>query len=406
MYFKLKFNGTQNGGSENLNYASYRRYGLDALRQIIAGSITSPSGLNSTIFNQGGSIITGSAPTSGIYHFTGANHNVSSGVSGDDYYMQFFKRHHGYLTDNTNADMQRMIHIRCGATYNHQVRLCTHGTASVTGGTNPYPNAWNGWTDGGSSDTSSGYVTPYYWDSYEGIINDKVFVLKVRLIGDNYPSYFFAAVDQEFHSTYDKAQRATHQYHCPTVAIFHTDSYLEVNNQVGYTGTSPRKANLFGKVQAFGQKYPNGNNTQDSFTSQYHMGYMATQNVYSRYNSVYPPPWCEILGTTPISNGNKGFVMQPLLYNINYGQVVTYPTYNYAHLDYKESARLMGMWRTGDQTFYTGERVTDAEGNAYRAFRVYKIGANSTADDGYGAGWAYNRTHSRSAVYLFPEGGQ
>ena len=408
MYFKLKFNGTQNGGSTNLNYASYRRYGLEALYYILSGSYTSPSNLNSTIFNQGASIMTGSAPTSGIYHFTGANNNVTSSASSDDYYLQFYKRHHGYLSDNTNADMQRMIHIRATSTYSHIPRLCSHGTASVSGGTNPFPNSWNGFLDASSSaDPSLNYVTPYYYDSYEGIINDKVFVLKINMISDNYPSLFFAAVDQEFHSTYDKAQRATHQYHCPMVAIFHADTYLEVNNTPGlYSTSGVRKGNLFGKVQAFGQRWPNGYNSQDSYTSSYHMGYYSSSNVYSRYNSVYPPPWCEMLGTTPISNGNKGFVMQPLLYQINYGQVNTYPTYNYAHMDYKEAARLMGIWRTGDQTFYTGERVTDAEGNAYRAFRVYKVGASDTSSDAYAVGWSYSKPYTKAAVYLFPEGGQ
>ena len=225
------------------------------------------------------------------------------------------------------------------------------------------------------------------------------------MTADSNPSLFFAAVDQEFHSTYDKAQRATHQYHCPTVGIWHAESQLELNNTIGMTGT-PRKGNLFGKTMAHGQRHPNGTTSSDSYSNAYHMGYMSTQNVYSRYDSVYPPPWTEILGTTPISNGNKGFVMQPLLYKINYGQVLTYPTYSYSHMDYKESARLMGIWRTGDQTFYTGERVTDAEGNAYRAFRVYKVGGSDTASTGYGVGWGYDRNHSRSAVYLFPEGGQ
>lgn len=407
MYFKIVFNGTQNGGSTNLNYQSYRRYGLEALYYILAGTYTSPNNLNSTIFNRSASIITGSAPTSGIYHFSGASNNVGSGATNDDYYLQFFKRHHGYLSDNTNANMQRMIHIRCNNTYSHTVRLCSHGTASVTGGSNIFPNAWNGFLDGSSSaDPSISYVTPYYYDSYEGIINDKVFVLKINMIGENYPSLFFAAVDQEFHSTYDKAQRATHQYHCPTVGIWHADTYLETNNQSGMTGTGPRKGNLFGKVQSFGNKYPNGNNSHDSYTSHYHMGYYTSSNVYSRFNSVYPPPWHEILGTTPISNGNKGFIMQPLLYQINYGQVMTYPTYNYSHMDYKESARLMGIWRTGDQTFYTGERVTDAEGNAYRAFRVYKVGASDTSSAAYTVGWNYANPNTKSAVYLFPEGGQ
>ena len=407
MYFKLVFNGTQNGGSENLNYASYRRYGLEALYYILAGTYTSPNNLNSTIFNRTASIITGSAPSTGIYHFSGASNNIGSGATSDDYYLQFFKRHHGYLSDNTNANMQRMIHIRSNATYSHTIRLCSHGTGSVTGGSNIFPNAWNGFLDASSSaDPSITYVTPYYWDSYEGIINDKVFVLKINMIGENYPSLFFAAVDQEFHSTYDKAQRATHQYHCPTVGIWHVDSQLEVNNTIGMTSSAPRKGNLFGKTHSFGQRHPNGTTSSDSYSSTYHMGYMSTSNTYSRYDSVYPPPWGEILGTTPISNGNKGFVMQPLLYKINYGQVLTYPTYSYSHMDYKENARLMGIWRTGDQTFYTGERVTDAEGNAYRAFRVYKVGGADTGSTGYGVGWGYDRNHSRSAVYLFPESGQ
>ena len=66
----------------------------------------------------------------------------------------------------------------------------------------------------------------------------------------------------------------------------------------------------------------------------------------------------------------------------------------------------MGIWRTGDQTFYTGERVTDAEGNAYRAFRVYKVGASDTSSTAYTQGWNYANPYTKSAVYLFPEGGQ
>ena len=181
-------------------------------------------------------------------------------------------------------------------------------------------------------------------------------------------------------------------------------SKLEENNTIGSTGTSPRKGNLFGKTQCFGRRYPNGYTSSDSYTSGYHMGSMTTQKVYSRYQSIYPPPWTEIDGTSPISNGNRGFIMQPLLSMGNFGLVNTNGTSSYGHIDYKESARLMGMWRTGDQTFFTGERVTDAEGNAYRAFRVYKVGGDNTGTTGYDY-WNYDHHHSRSTVYLFPEGG-
>ena len=65
----------------------------------------------------------------------------------------------------------------------------------------------------------------------------------------------------------------------------------------------------------------------------------------------------------------------------------------------------MGIWRTGDDTFFTGERVTDGDGNAYRAFRAYKVGSPTTSNTGFTYNWGYAQEHSRSAVYLFPESG-
>ena len=92
----------------------------------------------------------------------------------------------------------------------------------------------------------------------------------------------------------------------------------------------------------------------------------------------------------------KGVLFCPQIGNVRLGN---------DHKDYKEWARLIGMWRTADDSFYSGERVVDGDGNAYRAFRVYKVGGLDTSGTGWTYEWGPDHAHSNSAVYLFPEGG-
>jgi len=406
MYFKLQNADTNFGGSGNTDYASYRQYVLETLRDIIMGDITTTSQLPNYMWNQSGSTITGSAPSAGIYHETGAYRNCNASQSGDDYFLGFFKRHHGYLQDNTNANMQRYVHIRMDGTYHMTPRMCTHGTNSATGWTNPFPSGTSGWYDAGVADISTaGASSPQYMESIEGIINDKVFVLKMNLspYSSSYGDLIFIMCDQEYQPNYDHAQRAEQIYHCPTVAILHGEFKLEQNNTIGKTSTSGTKAgNCMGKTKMYGIKYPNGDTHSDSYTSYYTMGNQSTSVSNDSYASLFPPPWFEMHASPPIADGNRGFTMQPLLFMPHYGLSVL----GSDHVDYKEHSRLIGMWRTADDSFYSGERVVDGSGNAYRAFRAYKLSSPTTSNDGYDEQWGYNKEHSKSAVYLFPEGGQ
>tara|TARA_Y100000287_G_scaffold1097_1_gene999 strand:- start:78 stop:1298 length:1221 start_codon:yes stop_codon:yes gene_type:complete len=405
MYFKLVTNSSAFGGSTNMNYAAHKRYVFSDLMDVIMGSITTTSGLDSTYFNQSASIITGSRPSTGIYHQTNAYNNLSSSDASDEYYFQFYKRHHGYLQDNTNANMQRAFTLDTNSTYSLIPRMCTNVSNSKNGGSNRFPNSTGGWLDGGStSDPSVVGNNPYYWHSLEGIVNDKVFVLKVNFsqYSTGYADLFFAMVDQEYQSNYDNYTRSVFPYHCPTVAILHGEFNLEYNNTVGKTSTSGTYAgNLFGKVQMYGKNSVNGSNHYDSYTSSYHMGQYTSTTSYDSYASLMPPSWYAMYGRTPLSNGDKGFVMQPLLFCPHIGNM----RLGNDHIDYKEWARLIGMWRTADDSFYSGERVVDGDGNAYRAFRVYKVGGLDTSSTGYTYDWGYDHAHSNSAVYLFPEGG-
>ena len=405
MYFKLVTNSSAFGGSTNMNYASHKRYVFSDLMGVIMGSITGTSGLDATYFNQAASIITGSRPSTGIYHQTNAYHNLGSSDSSDEYYFQFYKRHHGYLQDNTNADMQRAFSLDTNGTYSMIPRMGTNLSNSKNGMSNRFPNSTGGWLDASSSyDPSINGTTPYYWQSIEGIVNDKVFMLKLNCsqYSTSYADMIFMMVDQEYQANYDNYTRSQFQYHCPTVAIYHAEFNLEQNNTVGKTSTSGASSgNLFGKVQMYGLNYPNGSNHSDSYSQARNMGQYTTNTSYSSYASLMPPPWYELHGRSPIANGDRGFIMQPLLFVPQIGLNRT----GQNHKDHKEWSRLVGLWRTADDSFYSGERVLDGDNNAYRAFRAYKVSGIDTSSSGYTYQWDYSYAHSRSAVYLLPEGG-
>ncbi len=405
MYFKLTLNSTAFGGANNLNYASYKRNVFTDLMNVILGTITTTAGLDSYYFNQSTSIMTGSRPTTGIYHTTNAYNNVGSSDGANEYFFQFYKRHHGYLQDNTNADMQRGCHIYTDATYCMFPRMGTDFTNSKTGLNNKFPNSTGGWLDASSTyDPAVNYNNPQYWHSIEGIVNDKIFMLKLNR--SQYTSsaadMIFMMVDQEYQSNYDNYTRAQFQFHCPTVAIYHAEFNLEQNNTYGSTSTSGTRAgNLFGKVQMYGNNSTNGYNHSDSYSQSRQMGQFTTTTAYNNYGSVLPPSWWELYGRSPLSNGDKGFIMQPLLFCPHMGLTRTGGN----HKDYKEWSRLIGLWRTADDSFYSGERVLDGDNNAYRAFRAYKVAGINTSSNGYTYDWGYSNEHSRSAVYLLPEGG-
>tara|TARA_B100000963_G_scaffold360188_1_gene390109 strand:+ start:1556 stop:2776 length:1221 start_codon:yes stop_codon:yes gene_type:complete len=405
MYFKLMLNSTAFGGANNLDYPSYKRYIFQDLQGVIMGTITAASGLQSYYFNQSTSIITGSRPSTGIYHTTGCYDNLGSSDSSNEHYFQFYKKHHGYLQDNTNANMQRGCHIYTDSTYCIFPRMGTNFSNSKSGISNRFPNSMGGWLDASSSsDPAINYNNPHYWHSIEGIVNDKVFMLKVNRsqYTTSAPDMIFMMVDQEYQANYDNYTRSQFQYHCPTVAIYHAEFNLEQNNTVGKTSTSGASSgNLFGKVQMYGLNYPNGSNHSDSYSQARNMGQYTTNTSYSSYASLMPPPWYELYGRSPIANGDRGFIMQPLLFVPQIGLNRTAGN----HKDHKEWSRLVGLWRTADDSFYSGERVLDGDNNAYRAFRAYKVAGIDTSSSGYTYQWDYSYAHSRSAVYLLPEGG-
>ena len=265
--------------------------------------------------------------------------------------------------------------------------------------------------EGNGNTTSSpmyGYDYPSYVDRIEGIMNDAVLVIQVKYSGgtggNQYPSQTMIIVDTEYQPNIDDHMRSQYQYWCPTAYMAFTERFLEDNNTESYTSSNDRSGSVVGMVQTSGQSHQNENQYASS-SSAYHMGYYSTNFNDYNYSSFFPPPWFDMPDRAPAAGGNSGYIMQPLMYYGRHGSVMT--SGNFYHKNYKEFSALRGMWRTNDNSFFTGERVTDDKGRNYRAMRLYKTGFVNTSATGYGtAGHSYSYAHSRSATYLFPESGQ
>lgn len=390
MYFKLRNNSTRYGGTANIDSTSWRRHMLADLYNVILGNITATSGLNSTVWNRSRCVITGSRPTSGIY--TNGVSNTTTNASYNDYYFAIRKYHYG-KTINSSFNAYRELSIRWHDNWGFSPRMATHSTSQNTSGNWAY-----GWSGNSNTTTAPEYQqldSPYEVLEIEGIVNDKVLFIRVNR-DDNVAGwkFNFAMIDQEYQANLDDHLSASYQYWCPTIEIVSIDHGLEANNTVGRTNTNADyKVWKMYKSQVVGQN-TNGYNTSVDITGYQNTGYDHTDTVRGHYVSMYPFMWWEMPQQIPMPNGDNGYIMQPMLCRTGLGTKV----FAGQHYDYKEYARMMNFYRTNDDSFYTGERVLDADGNAYRAFRLNKCG-------GANAYYAYNHSVYKNAVYLIPEGG-
>lgn len=404
MFFKLISAHTGFGGANNTGYDSYRRYVLEDIQKIITGTITSTSGLQSLVFNTGASVITGSAPTSGIYSLYAAD---SKSYSSTDNWFQVKKFHHGKVI-NSNFNAYRVLGMRWQDSWGIGSTMGSHATSSATGITNAFPGNGQYNPINNSSSTyanTANYDLPSYLYSITGIINDAVFAIQMKYGNtDNVYYESMVMVDNEYQPNLDDHYLTVNQYYCPTMYMGFSDRNLDANNGPNGTSTTGRRdGQVIGSIQTHGNDY-SGANHSPSYTSADHMGFMGTQIYENSYQSIFPCPWFDMPDRYPLANGNSGYIMQPLMKYGRHG-IVNVPDRAY-HKDYKEFSMLRGMWRSNDNGFGTGERITDDTGRSYRAFRLHKTSTHDPNSTAYDEGYGYSRPNSRSAVYLFPEDGQ
>ena len=385
MYFKLFTNHTGYGGTSNLADDGWRRFMLSDLKDIITGTITQTSQLNANVWKTASSVITGQAPSAGIW--TASTHNVGSTVTYNSHYFEVIKKHYGYKTNNSFT-ANRTFRLHWVDDYGLGPRMTTHTSNNSLPG-----NTGSNWT-GSASTTGYHYRfldTPSSSFCWEGIINDDLLIFIVSK--DNaYTSganiYTFVMADQEYQPTIDDHYLTLNQYYCPTAVGAWSDNNLH-SELVGryYSSTSGAHwhQQAWAKSQVYGEN-KNGVNLAVSNNSQYHKGYYSTAAAnIGHYASTWPPMWHDMPSGVSIANGDTGYQMWPMYLVSNYGT----NSYGYGstgyHYDHRSHGRMMGLWRTNDNSYAMGERVVDASGTAWRAFRSWKCGGGygGNGDAGY-----------------------
>ena len=384
MYFKLLTNHTSYGGATNLN-DGHRRFMMHDLFQMMTGAITQTSQLNSDVWKTDACVITGAAPTAGIY--TAGGYNTHASVTYNAHFFEVIKKHYGYKTNNSFT-ATRTFRLHWIDDYGLGPRMTTHTSNNSLPG-----NTGSNWVNSAST---TGYHyrlldSPSSSYSWEGIINDDIIIFQVSRNGP-YTSgaYVYTSVmaDQEYQPTIDDHYLTVNQYYCPTAIGNWSDNQLHselVNRYASSTSGAHWHQQAWGKSQVYGENQ-NGVNLSISSNGQQHKGYYGTGTYNNaRYASTWPPMWHDMPSGVPIANGDTGYQMYPMYLVSNYG----YNSYGNGttgyHYDYRSNGRMMGLWRTNDDSYATGERVVDASGTAWRAFRSWKCGGGygGNADNGY-----------------------
>lgn len=393
-YLKLVMNHTTWGGSTNMNNVAHRWYVMQEIQEFLNGNHTATSDMNGTYINTSASVIindTADRPAANIYRdITGNN---TSAASYSNQYIHFKKYHYGNQetgSTDVNFGSFNYISIRWYDTYGLMCRTLDKSLSQAF----PYStgDAAGTWTGDTSANQWRMPLTPGNCYAIHVIMTDKLFGMWVEhsnaVTGD-----FYAHIlsDLEFSPDLMRHLWNENNFYCPQYTFNSAERRLrnDADTTSGMTSTTTNSKRL-----SIGMKHrPGANgikNTTAGLGTHYHWGYTATSANFNNYPSMFPPPWYDMPTEIPVANGDTGYIMQPL----TSWPYIGYVSRSNMHNDYHGFPRMMNMWRTNDESFGHGERVTK-DGKYYRSFRLHRCGGGygNTADALF-----------RNACYLFPEG--
>jgi hypothetical protein len=392
-YLKLVMNHTQWGGSTNMSNAAHRWYVMHEIQEFLNGNHTATSDMNSTYINTAASVIindTADRPSANIYRSIAGNN--SSAASYNNQYIQFKKYHYGNQetgSTDTNFGSYNYIFIRWYDTYGLMCRTMDKALSQSF----PYSTGNTAGTWTGDTGTSQWRFPMYPGQCYaiHVIMTNKMFGMWVEhsnVTTDKF--YTHVLTDLEFNPDLMRHTWSGNNFYCPQYTINAADNRLRVDADSSASNTSTTSNS---KRLTVGMKHRVGANgivnPNPSPGSYYHWGYPSTTAAYYYYPSYFPAPWYDMPTQIPVANGDTGYLMQPLTAWPNTG----YVNRNGNHYDYHGYPRMMNIWRTNDEAFGYGERVSK-DGKYYRAFRIHRCGGGYGNHDGL----------YRNACYLVPEG--
>lgn len=378
-YFHLK--------GETTTSASYQDEFLNDIKDIFKGSITTTSGLNSSVFNTAASSIHGTHATSGMYSWAAAD--VSSSTMDDNL---FYGTKYHYAKGGTGVDSNYNPSCRMYANGHSTYGISFHirnsqgsNAGLCTGATRPSGNS--------SSSLSSGYF-PFFtspgnsntgWNDVYIIRNDTTFA--INMVTQNGANYFFMITDFEYMDGADEYLDDTYNNYCPHgMMTCGTYSKMDVDDQGLYQYTSTNTG-YYGFNCVYTPNYvtPSGSmRTPSKNTTQSHYYSSSTGTVMQLHPLMY-----QRIASLPATGGGTVRPMVPIrMYNQVEGGYSSSETYAMTH-----PKLCPNVYRVDDNGYSNGDVILDGS-TKYRVLRVHKTGDQS----GY-----FSTDNKYTACYAFPE---
>lgn len=370
MYLKLVASGISSGvGSNAAGWGPI----FTTIANFVTGVWTSTSQITSTAITKESSVISGTAPTSGIY--------TASNSSGTSVANTYITKHHYAKGQNGGAfEARSIMHLVWGSSQGFKIRYLDSqsGNGYPTTGDTPYITN-NGattsprWTPGtGNQD----FTTTQGLSVIHVIATDHVLLIQVQTDGSStvkdYGTWMLA--DLEYIPSIDNYAYNSNVRYTPQVfAYWFWPDTMDSGNGVGTTSlnaTGLYRTNYLDQYGTF-RNTPLGND----WASTVHYG----NQTVSLSPVMHPRPMNRVY-QIPVTSGDYAHQLIPLMYN--------------GHSDSTDNfgdprhSRLMSCYRTSEDLGFTGDMITEGSGN-FRIFRIHKCGNQNPNSATFNACYAF-----------------
>lgn len=355
------------------------RYFFNDIAGLINGTITSASQFNTSACNTGASIVTGTAPSSGVY--TLSSNNCTNTDASHNYYYRIIKKHYGNDGVNSFAG-SRTIDLRRDRDWRFRLTAFT----PTLGAAFPTSNLAHTWTN--YTNASYKYNQIYYGfnevEYFDLIINDYTFFICGKSTG-GYTAIntWWGVFDQEFNSTIDNHTYGVNSDYSPQVGGlgFVRQMY---NNTTHFENDTNFHVYQWGKTQYYSYD-GTFRNSSIEHGGNYHYGYMAAGE--GTFQATYPTFRDEVVAQ-PGANGETLHYMIPV-------QLKPHANEN-TQLGDARWGKLMHFYRTTDDIMAWSDDQGQVLLDGSTRYRIFKL--HFTGDDN-----RLDTNSNRYGCYAFPE---
>jgi hypothetical protein len=370
MYLKLVFNQTSSTSGSNWGPA------LQTISNFATGTWTSTSQITSTHITKESSVVSGTAPTSGIY-----TASLSSGTT--TAYITITKHHYAKGLNGGAFQARSRMFLEWNSTNGFKVSYYD------SQGQNAYPRSdamtyissntattGSRWTDG--SGANQDLININGISVIHCIITDHVLLIQLQTTGTSlqkdYGTWMIA--DLEYIPSIDNYAYTSNVRYTPQVfAYWYWPDTMDQGNGSGVTATNATGLYRTQYLDQYGTYRNTIVNTGD-FNSTIHYG---NQTGDSLAPVMHPRPMNRVF-QVPVTSGDYAHQLIPLMYNGHSDALNNFGD--------PRHSRLMSCFRTSEDLGFTGDMITEGSGN-FRIFRIHKCGNASPASAAFNACYAF-----------------